>query len=132
MAGTTYGITFSRRLRDEGRYEEAVSEADQAARRDPSDPEPIYDRAAALYCLGRFEESVSAFARAIEVERTANLMEEAVLDDDLFETLRKWAEAEPARCRDILGRYAQLLPQGTHKADVAKWLKHIESDPRRK
>jgi len=132
MAGTTYGITFSRKLRDQGEYDQALVEADKAAVRDPEDPEPAYDRAATLYCLGRYEEAVASFEQAIEIEKSANLMEQSVLDDDLFETLRKWAESEPARCREILGRYAMLLPQGAHLADVGKWLKHIESDPRRR
>ena len=131
MAGTTYGITFSRKLRDQGEYVQALAEADKAASRDPEDPEPAYDRAATLYCMGRFAESLVDFERAISLEREANTMEEGVLDDDLFETLRKWAEAEPARCRDILGHYARLMPAGAHLADVGKWIKHIESDPRR-
>src|SRR5437867_555928 len=107
MPGTTYGITFSRKLRDQGRYEEAVAEAEKAIARDAEDPEPVYDRAAALYCLGRFEQAVAGFAQAIALEREAQLMDDGLLDDDLFETLRKWAETEPPRARAILGRYAQ-------------------------
>jgi tetratricopeptide (TPR) repeat protein len=131
MAGTTYGVTFSRKLREDGKYEQAIAEAERASARDPADPEAPYDRAAALYCLSRFEEAVAALAQAIALEAEANLMEEGVLDDELFETLRKWAEREPARCREILARYQQLLPDGGHAADVAKWVRHLESDPRR-
>jgi len=132
MAGTTYGITFSRKLRDQGEYQQSLAEAEKAAVRDPDDPEPIYDRAATLYCLGRYEEAVAGFEQAIQIEQSANVMDEGVLDDDLFEALRKWAENEPARCREILGRYAKLMPRGAHITDVGKWLKHIESDPRRR
>jgi tetratricopeptide (TPR) repeat protein len=130
MAGSTYGITFSKRLCDQGRYEEAIVEADKAMRLDAEDPQAVYDRGAALYCLGRFEEAVTDFARAIALEAEAKLMDEGVLDDDLFECLRKWAESEPPRARDILGRYAALMPAGAHQADVAKWIRHIETDPR--
>jgi tetratricopeptide (TPR) repeat protein len=132
MSGTTYGITFSKKLCDEGRYDEAIREADKAIARDEEDPQAVYDRAAALYCLARFEEATADFARAIALEAEANIMDEGVLDDDLFECLRKWAEAEPARCRAILGRYLELMPAGAHKADVTKWTLHIETDPRRR
>ena len=130
MAGTTYGITFSKKLCDQGRYDEAVREAEKAIAQDEADPQAVYDRGAALYCLGRFEESVGDFAKAIELEAQAGVMEEGVLDDDLFECLRKWAESQPAQCRAILGRYAQLMPSGNHLPDVGKWIRHIESDPK--
>jgi tetratricopeptide (TPR) repeat protein len=129
MAGT-YGITFSRKLREEGRYDEAIGAADRAAALDPDDPEAAYDRAAALYCVARFQEAVLAFARAIDLDRAAGLLEQDVVDDDLFETLRKWAEAEPARAPELLGRYAEIQPAGRHLEDVDKWLRHLAADPR--
>jgi tetratricopeptide (TPR) repeat protein len=130
MAGTTYGITFSKKLCDQGRYDEAVREAEKAMAQDGEDPQAVYDRAAALYCLGRYEDAVRDFARAIQLEATAGVMEEGVLDDDLFECLRKWAESQPKAARDILARYAQLMPSGNHLPDVGKWIRHIETDPK--
>jgi tetratricopeptide (TPR) repeat protein len=132
MAGTTYGITFSKKLCDQGHYEEAIVEAEKAMARDDEDPQPVYDRGAALYCLGRFEEAVRDFARAIALDAQQSLMDDGVLDDDLFESLRKWAEAEPARCRQILGRYVELMPGGVHKSDVLKWIQHLENAPGRR
>jgi hypothetical protein len=75
--------------------------------------------------------SVRDFARAIAIDADAPTMDDGVLDYDLFDCLRKWAEAEPARCWPILERYVQLMPSGAHKSDVLKWIQHIESDPRR-
>jgi tetratricopeptide (TPR) repeat protein len=130
MAGTTYGITFSKKLCDQGRYDEAVREAEKAMAQNDEDPQAVYDRGAALYCLGRYEDAVRDFARAIELEAAADVMEEGVLDDDLFECLRKWAESQPKGARDILARYAQLMPSGNHLPDVGKWIRHIETDPK--
>jgi tetratricopeptide (TPR) repeat protein len=130
MAGTTYGITFSKKLCDQGRYDEAVREAEKAMAQDDEDPQAVYDRAAALYCLGRYEDAVRDFARAIQLEAAAGVMEEGVLDDDLFECLRKWAESSPRTARDILTRYSQLMPSGNHLPDVGKWIRHIETDPK--
>src|SRR5688500_15415873 len=109
MGGSTYGITFARKLREQGKYEEALDAANTAIAKRTDDPEAMYDRAATLYCMERFEPAVEAFARAISLDAEANELEEGVLDDDLFEALRKWAVAEPARCREILGRYHALL-----------------------
>lgn len=130
MAGTTYGISFSRKLREQGDYAEALAAAERDRAREPDNPEPVYDRAATLYCLGRFAEAVEDFTEAIALEHAADIMEPGVLDDDLFETLRKWAEAEPTRAREILSRYRELMPDGSHQSDVGKWILHIESAPR--
>ena len=46
-----------------------------------------------------------------------------MLDDDLFECLRKWAESEPLRAPLILARYGELMPKGSHASDVDKWLR---------
>jgi tetratricopeptide (TPR) repeat protein len=130
MSGTTYGITFSKKLCDQGKYQEALAEAEKAMAFDPEDPQPVYDRAAAEYCLGSYADATRDFARAIQLESVANLMDEGVLDDDLFECLRKWAESEPTRARSILARYAELMPEGSHQLDVGKWIVHIETDPK--
>lgn len=123
--GATYGISFSRKLRDQGKYDEALAAADTSAARDPSDAEPMYDRGATLYCMGKYEDAVTAFARAIELDEEDGLLEEGIVDDELFETLRKWAASEPDRAPEILGRYGALMPSGSHKADVTKWLTHL-------
>jgi tetratricopeptide (TPR) repeat protein len=131
MAGTTYGITFSRKLRESGQYEAAIEAALQAAARDTTDPEPAFDRGAALYCLGRFDEAMEALERALILDDEAGLLEEGMLDDEVFETLRRWAEQEPARAEDILGRYQKLFPNGAHTGDVAKWRRHLANAPAR-
>jgi tetratricopeptide (TPR) repeat protein len=130
MAGTTYGISFSKKLCEQGRYDEAVREAEKAMAVDADDPQAVYDRGAALYCLGRYEEAVRDFGRALSLEAQAAVMDDGVIDDDLFECLRKWAESEPRQARAILGRYAELVPAGNHLADVGKWIRHIETDPK--
>ncbi|MGE3819683.1 MAG: VWA domain-containing protein [Isosphaeraceae bacterium] len=57
-------VAQGRRAYFEGRFDEALTWFSAASRDAPTSPWPIYDRAATLYQLGRFEEARSDYSRA--------------------------------------------------------------------
>jgi tetratricopeptide (TPR) repeat protein len=61
-------LDAARRLYDEGRFDEALSCAAQAAANDPDDPLAHSERGAALSALGRFDEARLAYARALAID----------------------------------------------------------------
>ena len=118
-----YGVTFAQRLIQRGDYEQAVAAADKHAAQDPTSPEPAHDRARALSLLGRHAEAVAAYARAIELDRSEQLLPDWEVDDGLFSTVVAWGQSlasEPERL-SALSRYAELLPEGRHREEAKEW-----------
>jgi tetratricopeptide (TPR) repeat protein len=118
-----YGVTFAQKLLQRGDYEQAVVAAEQHAARDPQDPEPHHDRARALAALGRYEEAVQDYGRAIELDREAAVLPDWEVDDGLFSTVIAWGQALAGADEKLraLGRYKELLPQGSHLAEAEEW-----------
>lgn len=120
-----YGVTHAQKLLQRGDFDRAVEEATRHAEREPEDPEPFHDRARALSALGRHEEAVADYARAIELDRAEQVLPDGEADDGLFSTVIAWCQALPEREQDlrlaVLGRYEQLLPDGLHRAEAAEW-----------
>lgn len=118
-----YGVTFAQRLIQRGEYEEAVAAADKHAAQDPESPEPAHDRARALSLLGRFEESVASYERALQLDRAEQMLPDWEVDDGLFSTVVSWGQSlttEAERLR-ALGRYKDLLPEGRHTQEASEW-----------
>ena len=118
-----YGVTFAHRLIQQGEYEQALTAADKHEAQDGQNPEPHHDRARALALLGRHEEAVAAYARAIELDRTEQMLPDWEVDDGLFSTVVAWGQAlsgEAARLA-ALGRYQALLPAGQHLKEAQEW-----------
>src|SRR5262249_1016379 len=118
-----YGVTFAQRLIQRGDYEEAVAAADKHAAQDQESPEPHHDKARALSLLGRHEQAVAAYARALELEQAEQMLPDWEVDDGLFSTVVAWGQAltsEPDKLR-ALDHYGRLLPTGRHAADAKEW-----------
>ena len=118
-----YGVTFAQRLIQRGDYEQAVAAADKHAAQDPTSPEPLHDRARALSLLGRHAEAVVAYERAIELDRSEQLLQDWEVDDGLFSTVVAWGQSLTAESEQLaaLARYEALLPQGRHLAEAKEW-----------
>lgn len=123
-----YGVTFAQKHLQRGDYEKAVAAAEQHAQQDPESPEPFHDRARALALLGRHEEAVADYARAIERDRAEQLLQDWEVDDGLFSTVLAWAQgaagAAPGAAEEqlrILSRYRELLPAGNHLQEAEEW-----------
>lgn len=118
-----YGVTFAQRLIQRGDYEQAVAAADKHAAQDPTSPEPAHDRARALSLLGRHAEAVAAYARAIELDRSEQLLPDWEVDDGLFSTVVAWGQSLTAESERLaaLARYAALLPEGRHLEEAKEW-----------
>jgi tetratricopeptide (TPR) repeat protein len=120
-----YGVTHAQKLLQRGDFEPAIEEATRHAAREPESPEPYHDRARALSALGRHEEAVADYARAIALDRDERILPDGEADDGLFSTLIAWCQSLPEREQDarlaILRRYEEILPDGLHRAEAAEW-----------
>jgi tetratricopeptide (TPR) repeat protein len=118
-----YGVTFAQKLIQHGDCEQAVVEAEKHMRLEPDSPEPYHDRARALASLGRYEEAVADYARAIELDRIEQILHDGEVDDGLFSTILAWCQALPGEAERlaVLGRYQALLPGGSHRDEAAEW-----------
>jgi tetratricopeptide (TPR) repeat protein len=119
-----YGVTFAQKLLQHGEYEQAITEADKHAVREPDSPEPFHDRARALSALGRYEEAVTAYARALELDEEEQILEGSEVDDGLFSTVVAWGQSlagEEAAQLAALAHYGRLLPEGCHGKDAEDW-----------
>lgn len=125
----SYGELFSTRLLAEERYDEAIDQASQEIANDAEEPEAWFNRGLALANLGRLEGALTDYEAALGLDASASNLDPAVLDDELFEAVRRLAvscKADPGKAKGILSRYTQLLPKGRHLGDVPKWVAHID------
>jgi len=124
----SYGISFAQKFLQNGEYEQAIGAADKQAASEPENPEPHHDRARALAQLGRFEEAVTSYGRAIRLDETERVLSDWEVDDGLFSTLVAWGQSlgEPGKAAAaqvaIMERYAKLIPAGQHLEDAAQWI----------
>ena len=118
-----YGVTFAQRLIQRGEYEQAVAAADKHAGQDPQSPEPAHDKARALSLLGRHEEAVAAYAQAIELDRSEQMLPDWEVDDGLFSTVVAWGQSLTGEAERLaaLERYRTLLPGGRHLDEAKEW-----------
>ena len=118
-----YGVTFAQRLIQRGEYEQAITAAIKHETQDAQNPEPHHDKARALSLLGRHEESVAAYARALELDVAEQMLPDWEVDDGLFSTVVAWGQALPGEADRLkaLGRYQALLPAGRHIKEAEEW-----------
>jgi tetratricopeptide (TPR) repeat protein len=125
----TYGELPSAALVARGRFEEAVAAAADELRAAPNDPEVYFNRAQAHAGLGRLAEAVADYETALGMDAAGSALDSETLDDELFDALRGLAlerRGDPAAARRTLERYRELLPEGRHLPDLARWLEHLE------
>jgi tetratricopeptide (TPR) repeat protein len=118
-----YGVTFAQKLIQRGEYEQAVAAADKHAAQDPHNPEAPHDKARALSLLGRYADAVTAYERAIELDRTEQVLLDWELDDGLFSTVVAWGQAAASEAERLaaLAHYQRLLPSGRHHDEAKEW-----------
>jgi len=120
----TYGALFSTQLVRDGRYPEAIETASREIATQPNEPEAFFNRGQALTLLGRFDEAVADYERALALDDSASSVDPESIDDELFFALRSAAEArkaDPTEAIRTLERYRQILPHGRHVDDIPKW-----------
>jgi len=121
----TYGSLFSSKMIGDGRFDEALDAATREIEAQPSDPEAYFNRAQALAGLERFEEAVADYQRSLSLDDRESGLDPEIVDDELFFALRSLAtgrKAEPAEAIRTIQRYREILPEGRHLDDIAKWI----------
>src|SRR5262245_29086843 len=133
MGRGRYGRSFADRLIHEGKYDEALRASDKALRPDEADRPAVSDPAAGRSRLEPYEESVAAYERAIELNRSSGGLEEDQIDDAYYEALRAWAVAlfgsgDAVRAIAALERYDAHAPTGRHADDRKKWYEQFRGE----
>ena len=138
--GGQYGRSKAAILIEQGKYEEAVAEATRDMARDPTDPQPPFERAQALGYLARHFEAVTDFEQAITLDAKAGALDTDALDDAYFSALLSAAKQEatsmvgpgvgPGVDTGVkrLGRYAAIMPAGSHHKDASDWQKRLRGE----
>jgi tetratricopeptide (TPR) repeat protein len=130
----TYGRSFSQKLLQDGKYDEALAAAAQAIAAEPDNPEHFVDRAQALVLLEREIEAVPDFRRALELDEAAQILESDLVDDAFFSALLAAARAEAPRSLDaavaLLASYRTTLPAGRHVGDADTWTRRLKGELR--
>jgi tetratricopeptide (TPR) repeat protein len=125
-----YGQSFALEHLSRGRHAEAMAEAERAAAADPSDPEPILDKAQILLALGKHGEAVAEIEHAVALDKKAMVLDDSVVDDTLFSSLVGWASAVGgADAVAILEKYALLAPDSaSHHDEAASWMRRFRGE----
>jgi tetratricopeptide (TPR) repeat protein len=127
-----YGMSFAKKLTEEGRYEEAIAEATREIDAGKGGPEIIAERAAAYELCERWSEAVDDFERAIVLDRDERVLELDLIDDAYFSALLAAAREDADKAIDVgvarLDRYAALLPSGNHVKDAIDWKKRLKGE----
>jgi tetratricopeptide (TPR) repeat protein len=121
----SYGSLFSSKLVGEGRFAEAVDTATKEIGLLPDEPDAYFQRGQAHAGLGQLEQAVADYAAALSMDASGSSLDPEIVDDELFFALRTLAatqKTDPARAAETLRRYAAILPNGRHVADIAKWV----------
>ncbi|BCS92331.1 MAG: beta-barrel assembly-enhancing protease [Metallosphaera javensis (ex Sakai et al. 2022)] len=87
------------KLYEEGRYEEAIKEYDQAISLDPRNPDYHYNKGIALRILGRYEEALREFEQAISLDPK----------DPFYHYNKGLALAELGRYEEAIKEYDQAI-----------------------
>jgi len=125
----SYGQLRSRKLCDEGRFDEAIAAAGAELVAAPDEPEAYFNRGQALAALDRFDEAAADYQRALRLDASESALDPEAVDDELFFALRRQAERQAtdrAAAVATLARYLEILPAGRHVADVPKWIDKLE------
>lgn len=130
----SYGQTFAMKLLSLDKLDEALTEAERAVALEPEDPEAMFDRAQVHLALDRWEAGVVDIERALELDQTARILDDSLLDDALFSALVAWgrnvAETDRPRALAILERYLAVFPKGGHQKDYEEWKRRLSGEQR--
>lgn len=131
MAGR-YGMSFAKKLIEDGDYEEAVKAATDAAEGGDHGPEPLVDRATAYDLLERHAEAVTDFEAAIARNAAEKELDPFLIDDAYFSAVLACARAEArsdlTRALGRLERYRTVLPAGAHVTESQDWQKRLRGE----
>src|SRR5437868_5422170 len=131
MAGR-YGMSFATKAIENGDYEEAVTAATSAIEGGDAGPQPLFDRGTALELHERFDEAVADLEAAITINRKEKEIDPFLLDDTYFSALlgasKRGAEGDRPRGAAMLGRYAEILPDGAHLSESRDWQKRLRGE----
>jgi tetratricopeptide (TPR) repeat protein len=121
----SYGALFSSKMVSEGRFAEAVETATREMVTQPDEPEAYFNRAQAYAGLDQFEEAAADYERALQMDASQSSVDPEIVDDELFFALRSLAasrRANPQVAIRTIERYREILPEGRHLDDIAKWI----------
>ena|SRR5579883_813377 len=131
MAGR-YGMSFAKKLVEEGDYEAAVEAATEEIDGGNLGPEILVDRASAYELLERYAECVADYERAIQLDATERVLPIDLVDDAYFSALLACARDEAKRSVEDgvrrLDAYARTLPKGGHLHDAEQWKKRLRGE----
>ena len=127
-----YGMSFAKKLTEDGRYDEAIAEATREIDLGNAGPEIHAERAAAYELLERWVDACDDFERALVLDREAHVLELDLVDDAYFSALLSCARADAERSVESgvarLDRYAASLPAGNHLGDAAEWKRRLRGE----
>lgn len=132
----SYGQSFAMKLLSQDKLDEALTEADRAVGLDSADPEAMFDRAQVHLALERWEAGVADIERALDLDRTARILDDSMVDDALFSALVAWgrkvAETDRPRALATLERYLAIFPppRGGHQKDYEEWKRRLGGEQR--
>ena len=128
--GHQYGMSRAAVLIDAGEFEAALQAATEESARERANSEHWWDRATALAALERYDEAVTDFERAKEVDAKTSVLDDDMLDDAYFSALLGAARAlgdSTAGCAR-LDRYLAVFPTGRHVKDASDWQKRLRGE----
>jgi hypothetical protein len=128
--GGIYGRSRASKLNQDGRYHDAVAEATLALERDPGDATALVDRATARAALGEHAAAAADLEAALAADDASGEIDADAVDDAYFSALLAVARAaaDPREGADGLARYREVLPGGSHAADVTEWQRRIRGE----
>ena len=129
-----YGQSFAIKKLTDGKPEEALVEADKAVASEPEDPDTMLDRAEIHFALRHWEEGLADVRRARELDVKAQILDDDSADDLTFSSLVEWGKELLAKdntaAQEVLKRYAEIFPEGSHLGDVDTWHRRFGGEAR--
>ncbi len=140
MAGR-YGMSFARKMIDDGLYEEAVIEATKEIDAGTTSPEILVDRATAYDFQEKYAEAAMDFERALVLDLAERILERDDIDDSYFSALVCAAEhlahahsatgdveKSVSAGTELIDRYARALPAGRHLREAEEWKRRLRGE----
>jgi tetratricopeptide (TPR) repeat protein len=127
-----YGQSFASKYLKEGKYQEALTAANEAIETADDDPDNYLEQAQAYLALERYEDAVNSIIKCVEKNEEAQSVDDDVVDDTLFTALVDWgktlAPTNPAQAVALMSRYAQILPKGGKHEEAKEWVGHFQGN----
>lgn len=131
MAGR-YGMSFARKMIEDGLYEEAVVEASKEIDAGTTNPEILVDRATAYDFQEKYAEAALDFERALVLDVAERILETDDIDDSYFSALvcaaEQLAQKSVPEGTAFIDRYARALPEGRHLREAEEWKRRLRGE----